>query len=565
MAPMNDLHAHPLFTTSNAFMSRDDSVDLSYKRARLVLRTHALTANDVQHCTPKFWAFMQDPILSRDIAMFTVLAAHVGLAVGSLSRHLKKRPDLRPLMDQLLRFDTVGLFLLTERGHGLDAFNIETTAIKTSDGFILNSPREEAWKFMPASNPSFGIPKVALVMAKLIVDGENVGSRLFIVPVCNEYEMYCGVSSIRLPPRTGTGPLDFSITKFDNVYLPPTAIVASDIYHIPAPSRSLESWWDEIWRIQLGTLAVPAPWISALKIVAFVGGRYSIHRTLTGKRDAPVPIISFRTQQWPVLQAIAVGTVMAAWYPIVVEKLVPELQDARVGHAMAVIVKATVCRHFQRVAFEMAERCGAQGTFEQNDMARLENEAKGVVIAEGDVMTLCIRLFSELLLERYTVPLPDAGESLLSNHAWSVLEENSTLLKSFGDHRSDKFNALILPQSQMAIEAIGHAMAYSNALRANIPQPILDIYECSVIRQDPAWYSEHGLTRLHQRYREDAAVTSALPHLTEYLDALDIDAYVSAPIVSDASWKDYLAGLPIYTGSASSIILQETSQMQAMM
>jgi acyl-CoA oxidase len=92
---------------------------------------------------------MTDPIMSLDTAMFTILAAHVGLTIGTLSRHLHKRPDLRPLVNRLLRFDTVGIYLLTERGHGLDAFNIETTATKTPDGFIINTPREEACKYVP--------------------------------------------------------------------------------------------------------------------------------------------------------------------------------------------------------------------------------------------------------------------------------------------------------------------------------------------------------------------------------------------------------------------------------
>lgn len=78
--------------------------------------------------------------------MFTILAAHVGLAIGTLSRHLKRRPDLRGLVNRLLRFETVGIYLLTERGHGLDAFNIETTATKTPRGFVINTPREEASK-----------------------------------------------------------------------------------------------------------------------------------------------------------------------------------------------------------------------------------------------------------------------------------------------------------------------------------------------------------------------------------------------------------------------------------
>ena len=91
---------------------------------------------------------MCDPILSLDIAMFTILAAHIGLTIGTLSRHLKRRPDLRPLVKRLLRFEEVGIYLLTERGHGLDSFNIETTATKTPEGYILHTPREEAAKYV---------------------------------------------------------------------------------------------------------------------------------------------------------------------------------------------------------------------------------------------------------------------------------------------------------------------------------------------------------------------------------------------------------------------------------
>lgn len=99
---------------------------------------------------------------------------------------------------------------------------------------------------------------------------------------------------------------------------------------------------------------------------------------------------------------------------------------------------------------------------------------------------------------------------------------------------------------------MGHALAYSAAVKANLPQPILDVYECAVIRQDSAWYSEQGgISRINQRIREDAAVSSMLPHLASLLSQLDIDKYISAPIVSDASWKAYLAALPVHTGSAT--------------
>ncbi|KAN0082585.1 Acyl-CoA dehydrogenase/oxidase, N-terminal and middle domain containing protein [Tylopilus felleus] len=473
----NTLSRHPLFNLRTEFLSVNERVALSYHRAKLVVQTYALSASDVEHCSAKYWSMMTDPILALDAAMVTILLCHVGLTIGTLSRHLHRRPDLEPLVNRLLRFDTVGIYLLTERGHGLDAFNVETTATRTSQGFIINTPREEACKFMPASTPAFGFVKVALVMARLIVDGEDCGARFFIIPICNEYEMCKGVESIRLGPRPGTAPLDFSITRFDHVLVPHTALVTSDLEDYSPPKFPLKAWWDEVWRIPLGTMTIVAFTIPALKATAFIAGKYSMHRSLAGKGVEPISIISFRTQQWPVLHAIAVSMVLENWYSIATSKSMHTSFDPRVRHGLAVIVKTTVCRQVQRCVFEVAERCGAQGSFEHNFMARFENELKGVVVAEGDVRTLCIRLFSELLLERYEMPLPDASESILARHAVSLLEENRALLQQLaGGHRDHGFNALVLPQAEHVIEAMGHAMAYSAGLQKGLPQPILDLY-----------------------------------------------------------------------------------------
>jgi len=45
-------------------------------------------------------------------------------------------------------------------------------------------------------------------------------------------------------------------------------------------------------------------------------------------------------------------------------------------------------------------------------------------------------------------------------------------------------------------------------------------------------------------------VSSFIPHLDTFLTQLDIENYVSAPIVTDNAWKEYLAALKVYTGNA---------------
>ena len=103
--------------------------------------------------TPKFWEMHLDPNIALDYGLFTILAAQINLTVGTLSRYLTSRPDLAPLVDALLKGDVIGLYLLSERGHGLDALNIETTAHQQEDGsYVLNTPHEEATKYV---NPPF--------------------------------------------------------------------------------------------------------------------------------------------------------------------------------------------------------------------------------------------------------------------------------------------------------------------------------------------------------------------------------------------------------------------------
>src|SRR5260221_12227105 len=93
--------------------------------------------------TPKFWSMHLDPNIALDYGrLFTILAAQINLTVGTLARYVNSRPDLSSSLG-----DVIGLYLLSERGHGLDAINIETTVHQQADGsYVLHNPHEEATK-----------------------------------------------------------------------------------------------------------------------------------------------------------------------------------------------------------------------------------------------------------------------------------------------------------------------------------------------------------------------------------------------------------------------------------
>jgi acyl-CoA oxidase len=170
------------------------------------------------------------------------------------------------------------------------------------------------------------------------------------------------------------------------------------------------------------------------------------------------------------------------------------------------------------------------------------------------VLVQCIRLWGELVLGRYTLPIPPARESLLAKHAHGLLAEARHTLRRLPDgHRSEDAEYELLPEAERAIVAHGHACAYSAARRAGVSQVLLDLYECAAIRSDPAWFSENvGITRAEQRVREGAALRAAAPDIERYLEDLDVGYAVRASIVSDAAWLGQVERMPKYKGNAQS-------------
>lgn len=181
-------------------------------------------------------------------------------------------------------------------------------------------------------------------------------------------------------------------------------------------------------------------------------------------------------------------------------------------------------------------------------MHQMDN--RGISIAEGDVLVLCIRLFSELLLGRYALPPPTHTDTLLARHAAGMFAHARDVLARIpGGHRDETFNRLLLPRSELAVTSLGHARAYACALDAGVPAPLLRLFECYIVKLDFAWYAEHeGVMGEAFRAMEDEAVRAALPHLQAYVDRLDARRWVTAPILNDASWSKWLDVLPVHTG-----------------
>lgn len=177
---------------------------------------------------------------------------------------------------------------------------------------------------------------------------------------------------------------------------------------------------------------------------------------------------------------------------------------------------------------------------------------RGASIAEGDTLVLCIRLATELLIGRYSLPPPKYPDTLAARHEAGLFAEAREQLKNQmgGQHRSDAFNRLMLPRCKGLVEAIGQRFFYEAAKEAGIEQAVLDVYEAGIVKHSPVWFVSHEkMDAAALAAHEDRAMTAALPNLERWLQWSGAHDYALAPVMTQDRWDAFLRGFPYFRGA----------------
>ena len=168
-----------------------------------------------------------------------------------------------------------------------------------------------------------------------------------------------------LPHRGGSRTVDHSLTYFDDVRLPKTALLGT----LEKPKDARASFLSLISRVAVGTIAIGSLGVPGLQVTSYIAAKYSLRRTVTDSKGGIKPIISFRTQKTPILIAIAQAYVLKAFHEAAVKTFMDEKLDFRVRHAVAAILKVVMMQHGQAASLGLSDRCGAQGLFESNQLS----------------------------------------------------------------------------------------------------------------------------------------------------------------------------------------------------
>ncbi|PYH31550.1 acyl-CoA oxidase [Aspergillus neoniger CBS 115656] len=484
---------------------RIEELERSYHRARAIGQLHGVTLEACLHMTPKFWAVHKDGIIVRDAVSHILVTIQLNLVAGTVAPFALKRPDLHPLMKEILNFEISAPFILMKLAMAAIP-GIWRPRQHCSVMAASSSIRLHLRQFMPPSMPIKGIRRVAIVCARLIVDEEDRGIRTFVVPINNGTEMNKGVHSWLLPSINGGRVLDRSLTSFDNVHLPTNAMLGE--LAMPADMRA--QYLSAIHRLGTGALALSLWIIPFLKCAAYCVGKYSQRRTVQADNS-----------------------------------LHPGAK-----HGLGVIIKAVFLQNGQWSLANLIERSGAQGVYPHNQMATFEVLTRATGIAEGEVLVLSIRLATELLLGRYAIPGPKKPNSILAQHEKGIVSDLKKKLKKIGNHRGDEYSKQVLPHLRPMVIAIGQRMAYEAAVDASVDPDLLALYEAGAMKSDPAWFSEHlRMSRDAQFQKECDAVDAVYRRLDEHPNNLQIEPYITAPMLSAERWMGIIKAVPEFTGN----------------
>jgi len=117
------------------------------------------------------------------------------------------------------------------------------------------------------------------------------------------------------------------------------------------------------------------------------------------------------------------------------------------------------------------------------------------------------------------------------------------MVESAPSHRDQLLERRILPHCQPLIEAIGYRMAFEAAVERKVDPRMIELFVASVIKMDPAWYVGQGIERRDQASMEENAAFSLLPDLDRLLDGMGVERCITAPIISDQAWDNFIASL----------------------
>jgi acyl-CoA oxidase len=572
MREIRQLLQNPLFLPQEG-LTAEQAVGLSYRRAHYLGRALRISADELQKDARRLFV-MHEWVPLVDCVTVTVMSIHYCLALGSLVTHGEGRPELDVFVKELERFDSTGVFLATELGYGNSVASLETEAVYDAERreFTLHSPSPQSVKFMP--NTAFPVPKLAVVMARLISRHEDHGVFPFVVRVRADDGQPCdGVHIAPLTEKPGSV-LDNAITRFEHVRLPKSHLLtgSGSVLHddgrfesrIPSQRKRFLASME---RVQTGRVCFTSAAAAVLRAATWICMRYTAQRLSSAPGKRRVPLLRYRNVQRDVFGGLATAYAVTFAVRALQSRFLRRNAETETAvFTLTATLKAVVTAEVSQTLPRLRERCGAAGIMSANRIMEYWNQVQGIVTAEGDNQLMLLKAGRQLF------DLPDAAAVMLEGPAASCALDPGPAVSIFR-FREDRLKQAL---KQGAAEARRRsrdplaiwndnvhrtlALATAHATRlmaeyfaaavadcqdetsARALSVLLSLWALDQVDRHAGWFLSQGcITAAAAENAEsdrDRLCAELEPHAPELVDAFGIDnTLLRAPIAED----DYIA------------------------
>lgn len=413
----------PLFAPRLRYqLSVDDYMLATIDRARAVY-ARGLVGNDMwcgQRMTHRFPDHMRVMgwLGAYDLSLLSAivghqLAGHALMANGApeqVERHV----------DDINTFRSVYAFAVTEVGGGSDLRRIQTVAHYDHDSrtLRLRTPNAEAAKCWISN--SVHTAQVAMVLARLVVQGQDQGHHWLRVPLreAERKPPFTGVHIRRADPKGGIPAVQTSIIGFEDGYaLPLDALMsgwaqidADGSYRSPFPAhRRYAQCMQTFVQERLFPVTGAAHALSRAAAIALI---YSTHRHTFRRPLLDNP--HYRARLMPLLaRALAFRAGVDLLVDECTARYTPRLDPAGRDHlyALTCAFKAAVSWETNQALGELRELCGGHGFHSFNEIVTLRNDFEINTTFAGDNTILCYESIRTASRTGFPSPLDESAAS----------------------------------------------------------------------------------------------------------------------------------------------------------
>ena len=343
-----------------------------------------------------------------DLSVLVKFGVQFGLFGGSVLQLGTRRHH-----DEHLRavgtLELPGCFAMTERDHGSNVRDLETTAVFDKDAgeFTVHTPHDGAAKEWIGNAACHG--QMATVFARLIIHGDDFGIHAFLVPI-RDAQGKC-LSNVRIEDmgqKVGLNGVDNGRIWFDNVRIPITALLdryaqvsSEGKYSASVRSRSAR-FFQMIGTLVTGRISVARAALSTAKKALKTAVTYSEHRRQFGPAGEPeIPVLDYPTQQQRLLPRVAASYCLhfALDHLCDLAKS-PRAEDSEKVETIAAALKAYTTQFNLETIQASRESCGGNGYSADMGFGTLRSDTDVFTTFEGD-NTVLYQLVARGLLSEF--------------------------------------------------------------------------------------------------------------------------------------------------------------------